>query len=696
MGTRWRGLLALENEPTDDRRRFKELDVRLLPLGQSWQREDQEGHLTAVIVSTLDAVNWGTVGEAVDNGWISPEQAAASGMDPGEIGIWGGGEMLDDVDPKRMPRLAEDVAEAMVLLSKRVIAPSIDPIPQGAVWMVEPGSDVPVTDDRFWELMEQSIAEGDLAGPHLETLFERGLIAAATWVRTPAFNEVRPFEFVAVGEEGTDDGPVPDTAAAATQRALALTAAAPPSPPADLFDDPGFDRYTEIHVTERPDGLLQVKGHYAPTGSCHLAFRDACVSPPLSQAGYVPFHRHVIQTAAGELLGVGRITTGFGKVGTGCKGHTHCRGKDDHACEQMSMAQAIAHHDQQTPLAWVRAGEDEHGLYVVGVADADLTAEGRKLLEGRKFSGDWREHGTALELVELLALANGTPAFPAPRTYMRGGRQASLVAAYPAPNAAPGQRHTSARTMARMVVEELRAAGLVVPQSPESAAIDRVEQAAVTAATVEHTGAMIALVPSPADAERLAVEGGEPVDQLHLTLAYLGEADAIDADTRTAITEAVWTAAEAWGGTLTADGFSLSVFNPGDSNDRDTCVVVGVSGDTIETAHTDIATALDGVFEAPEQHQPFAAHVTLAYTDDLSMVEELAESRVGEITFDRLRIAFAGEHTDIMLGTQPEPDAAAQAAALLAEFEAALAAPAAHERAREAQALVKELEAVSI
>lgn len=43
----------------------------------------------------------------------------------------------------------------------------------------------------------------------------------------------------------------------------------------------------------------------------------------------------------------------------------------------------------------------------------------------------------------------------------------------------------------------------------------------------EHTGAMVALVPTAQTAAALAVPGGEPADQLHVTLAYLGDADAL-------------------------------------------------------------------------------------------------------------------------------------------------------------------------
>ncbi len=617
MGTQWRGLLAPVNLPTDDGRRFKKFSARQLPLSLKWQRVDAMGHDDSMVVGSLLTVDIGTAAEAVEAGWISKELAAESKMPKDAQGAWGSGELFDDVDASVMPRLAEDVAEAKELLSRRVIAVSVDPIPVGAIMLVEPGQDEPPSDERMEEMFEAWIDEG--VEPVFEVLFEEGMIAAATLVMTPAFSEVRPFE---LGMETSNGEPVeqdPDETAAATKRAQALTAAAPPRPPVDLFAPPVFDRYTEIHVVERPDGLLQVQGHFAPSGSCHLGIRDACMTPPLSAVDYAPFHRSVLELADGELLGVGRITTGFGRIGNSCtRGGSHCRGKDDHACEDLTLSQTIAHHDQQTTLAWVRAGEDEHGLYIVGVADADLTDEGRRLLEARKFSGDWREYGAGLELVELLALAHGAPAFPAPRASMRDGRRASLVACYPPPVSAAkgGARRRLAREVADLVVADLKAAGLGSPTERAGFNADALaEAAAVTAATetTEHSGAMIALRMSDEDAGRLAVEGGEPADELHLTLAYLGEGADIDADTRAAIIAAAWDAADAWGSALEADVFSVSAFNPGDANDAETAIVYGVGGEGVATAHTDILGALDGVFAGPDQHAPWHAHITAAY-----------------------------------------------------------------------------------
>jgi 2'-5' RNA ligase len=184
-------------------------------------------------------------------------------------------------------------------------------------------------------------------------------------------------------------------------------------------------------------------------------------------------------------------------------------------------------------------------------------------------------------------------------------------------------------------------------------------EAVVTAAAEVHTGAMVALRPSLEDAKRLAVDGGEPADQLHTTLMYLGAAADIPEEAQARIIEAMWQLAEGMP-PLTVEGFAVSAFNPGDSNDRDPCIVLGLSGDGLDDIHGQVGEALSNLesepagFTLPEQHAPWQPHVTLVYTDDVSMVERLAD-RVGPVTFDAIRVAFAGEVFDIPLG-QPETE----------------------------------------
>ena len=195
-------------------------------------------------------------------------------------------------------------------------------------------------------------------------------------------------------------------------------------------------------------------------------------------------------------------------------------------------------------------------------------------------------------------------------------------------------------------------AGVLVVEGPISTVTPAAEEVS------EQTGAMVALVPSAADAERLAVAGGEPAEELHVTLMYLGTAADIPADTQHAIIEALRSTVEDalrpdYDLPLAAEGFAVSVFNPGDSNDRETCVVLGLSGDDLDAVHGLVATTVRDVqretgFVLPEQHSPWLPHVTLQYTDDAGRVEELTD-RVGPITFDRLRVAFGWQVTDIPL-----------------------------------------------
>ena len=180
---------------------------------------------------------------------------------------------------------------------------------------------------------------------------------------------------------------------------------------------------------------------------------------------------------------------------------------------------------------------------------------------------------------------------------------------------------------------------------------------AVAAAEV-HTGAMIALVPSDVDLGRLVVDGGEPIDQLHTTLVYLGQADDVSPNAKRALVERVRALADGWGGPIKAEGFSINVFNPpgaarDDGKDRDACIVLGLSGRDLGLVHRSVESLARGVQQdhtdpLPEQHEPWIPHVTLTYTDDVGRVATLAD-RVGPITFDKIRIAFAGDVVDVPL-----------------------------------------------
>lgn len=180
------------------------------------------------------------------------------------------------------------------------------------------------------------------------------------------------------------------------------------------------------------------------------------------------------------------------------------------------------------------------------------------------------------------------------------------------------------------------------------------ESGELVAATGEpHTGAMVALKPTVADAERLAVTGGEEPDELHLTLGYLGEAAMIPEEVRDALVDCVARCVEDWP-TIIGDAFNVSLMNP---DGPEPCVVLGVGGGQLDRAHEKIMTDVmrtisnEGLSLEP-QHRPWLPHVTLVYTGEADL--GVFTDRMGPIIFDRVCLAFGDEVMEIPLGDTGE------------------------------------------
>jgi len=198
----------------------------------------------------------------------------------------------------------------------------------------------------------------------------------------------------------------------------------------------------------------------------------------------------------------------------------------------------------------------------------------------------------------------------------------------------------------------------------------------------EHrTDGMVALL--PADPEAYAVPGGEPAEDLHVTLAYLGDkVDQWTDEQRAAVHEDAQHLAGLWGdssaggpGGERARVFAHAVFNPdGGEDGTSTPCAVYLLGDSGSLAALRMAV-VDGLKQRigdadwPDQHEPFVPHMTAGYGLDVS-----ALSLTGPIEFDRIRVAIGGEVTDYPIGggdaivaaaiptlpaaafNQPEPD----------------------------------------
>lgn len=174
------------------------------------------------------------------------------------------------------------------------------------------------------------------------------------------------------------------------------------------------------------------------------------------------------------------------------------------------------------------------------------------------------------------------------------------------------------------------------------------DEEVLTASTgTSHTGAMIALVPSDYDLQRLA--GDEPADQLHLTLAFLGEAAAIDDDTRARIVDA---ATGYFNAPVQTEATNVMILNP-HTDAFDTAIAMGVRGMDLVGPRDNIMSAVRGVYEFQETFKPWMPHITMAYTDDHARVAEFVP-QLGAITFDKIRFAFGDEVRDIPLEREAE------------------------------------------
>lgn len=417
MGTKFRTLLAPIGVSTGDGRRFQAGGISLadLPMPFEWARSREGGHDGAVGIGVVTEAAVMTVGDAVKNDWIAAD--TVKGLASDMTGVFGRGEMFDDIDREAMPRLAEDVAEAMHLMSNGTLGPSVDLDSFQAVPVMK-GSDEELT----WDDIEQYMEEHDGEEPEIELLISQGRVRAATLVSIPAFAETsRPLELI---EEDAD--------------ALALAASENP----DLIGEWARERDQRVALVasmmtdDRPvigqfirSGLAgptpivwdwasgQVFGHIATWRTCHVGIPDVCVTPPRADA-YSWFNRFTLDTADGGPIATGRITLG-----------------GQHAGLSLSASSAMTAYDGKTIAADVVAYEDDHGIVVAGRIRPGLSGADRAVLDRRKVSGDWREIGGNLALVEVLALSPGPrahsePGFPVAETYSRGGRQVALTASF--------------------------------------------------------------------------------------------------------------------------------------------------------------------------------------------------------------------------------------------------------------------------
>jgi 2'-5' RNA ligase len=172
----------------------------------------------------------------------------------------------------------------------------------------------------------------------------------------------------------------------------------------------------------------------------------------------------------------------------------------------------------------------------------------------------------------------------------------------------------------------------------------------------ENTGVMVALYPELEDAEKIAVRGGLRPEDLHITLAYLGNIDddagqgaditlggAMDAIM--AATQAAASVHQALAGTVggigkfpdTGDG--VPVWAPVD--------VVGLGA-----LRESVVTALSEAGLPVKTDHGFTPHMTLGYNLDMSLIPAVEDVSV---SFHKVAVVVGDARADIPLGAGPAP-----------------------------------------
>lgn len=358
-GPAWRGVLAVEGQPTADKRLLipGEITERDLPVPLNVQLQTGDGHEDSFNAGRIDAI------EHVPLADVSEDDVNEFGLEDlpeSAIVIWGQGTFDTSEYADEAQRMLSNGSGVSVDLSRERVA-LFDPETMEEV------------DDSDLSLEEK------LFGDYLQGI--GGKIGGATVVTIPAFEEA--------SIKVVDDGVLVASAFGIRyDRPYALTAAAGPvKPPSAWFQNPKLKELTPLTITKEG----RVFGHLADWDGCHIGFQGVCVPPFRSNSDYSYFNTGELETAEGELVPCGKIM--FSRSGVG------------HASDDPSVGyqEAQRHYDDATKVgAFVRAGTDRFGTWLAGSLRSDLTDLEVQHMRSHPPSGDWRSigpHGP----VELIA-----------------------------------------------------------------------------------------------------------------------------------------------------------------------------------------------------------------------------------------------------------------------------------------------------
>lgn len=162
-----------------------------------------------------------------------------------------------------------------------------------------------------------------------------------------------------------------------------------------------------------------------------------------------------------------------------------------------------------------------------------------------------------------------------------------------------------------------------------------------------YSGAMVALYPPPEVAAELAVPGGLPPTDLHLTLAFLGDASRIDAAMRVKIQAVLAELAKEQHPILGPINGQGRFFANSENDDKE-CVFAIFDAPELPAFQQKIMDALYKLGAGIPAIHGFMPHMTLSYVEPGTPVEV----KPVFMRFSEVHLVFAGDHHIIPLGDE--------------------------------------------
>lgn len=167
-----------------------------------------------------------------------------------------------------------------------------------------------------------------------------------------------------------------------------------------------------------------------------------------------------------------------------------------------------------------------------------------------------------------------------------------------------------------------------------------------------HTGSMIALLLPPDTANKLAVKDGEKPEDLHMTLAFLGDATQYSEVQRAKIISALKEVTDGSAPPVIKLG-GLARFEASKSSDNKDVIHVSVDSSSVALLHEQVIDALDSVGVTPQSEHGFVPHITLQYVEPGARAA-VKVTQTGPITTPELAVAFGDEVTKLAFEAGPK------------------------------------------